>query len=173
MGILPEREGSLGVALGHTSGAEAAEGADGSERRPRMDPGGALSPGLDPHLAVRLRELELEIKIQECEAEALRLKAVKVTAKRDLKLRRLSLVGDKSVPLPRSAASLSARSPTTAGPQAAAAPPVPKPLSPARSTAVSSAGQFDVSRQVSLVPTFREHEVENYFPIFERIATAI
>ncbi|KAL6485027.1 hypothetical protein MHYP_G00070720 [Metynnis hypsauchen] len=73
LGILPERERSLGVALGHTPGAEAAEVADGSEHQPRMDPGGALSPGLDPLLAVQLRELELKIKIQEREAEALRL----------------------------------------------------------------------------------------------------
>ncbi|KAL6486669.1 hypothetical protein MHYP_G00060610 [Metynnis hypsauchen] len=72
LGILPERERSLGVALGHTLGAEAAEVVDGLERRPRMDPSGALSPGFDPPLAVRLRELELEIKIQELEAEALR-----------------------------------------------------------------------------------------------------
>ncbi|KAL6460928.1 hypothetical protein MHYP_G00308940 [Metynnis hypsauchen] len=100
-----------------------------------MDPGGTLSPGLDPLLAVRLRELELEIKIQEREAEALCLKAVQVSVERDLELRRMSLAGDKPVPLPRSSASLSTRSPATAGLQAAAAPPVPKPRSPARTTA--------------------------------------
>ncbi|KAL6470265.1 hypothetical protein MHYP_G00213840 [Metynnis hypsauchen] len=74
----------------HTLGAEATEVADGPERRLRMDPGGALSPGLDPHLAVRLKELELEIKIQKHEAESLHLKVVQVSAKRDLELRRLS-----------------------------------------------------------------------------------
>ncbi|KAL6461078.1 hypothetical protein MHYP_G00310440 [Metynnis hypsauchen] len=147
LGILPERERSLGVALGHTPGAEATEVADGSERRPRMDPSGALSPGLDPLLAVRLRELELEIKIQEREAEALRLKAVQVSAERDLELRRMSLAGDKPVPLPRSSASLSTRSPATAGPQAAAAPPVPKPRSPARTTAVVT--ELNIKHNVS------------------------
>ncbi|KAL7882725.1 hypothetical protein SRHO_G00003830 [Serrasalmus rhombeus] len=100
-----------------------------------MDSSGALSPGLDPLLAVLLRELELEINIQEREAEVHHLEAVQVSAERDLELRRLSLAGDKPVPLPRSTASFSARLPTTAGPQAAAAPPVPKPRSPARSTA--------------------------------------
>ncbi|KAL6489399.1 hypothetical protein MHYP_G00031400 [Metynnis hypsauchen] len=122
-----------------TPDAEAAEVADGSERRLRMYPGGALSPGLDPLLAVRLRELELEIKIEEREAKALHLKAVQVSAERDLELRRLSLAGDKPVPLPWSIASLSPRSPTTAGPQAAAAPPVPKPCSSARTTALKLA----------------------------------
>ncbi|KAL6484121.1 hypothetical protein MHYP_G00061660 [Metynnis hypsauchen] len=60
---------------------------------------------IDPLLAVRLRELELEIKIQEHEAEALCLKAVQVSTERDLELRRLSLAGDKPVPLPWTTAS--------------------------------------------------------------------
>ncbi|KAL6469578.1 hypothetical protein MHYP_G00206970 [Metynnis hypsauchen] len=38
LGILPERERSLGVAFSHTPGEEAAEVADGSERRPRVVP---------------------------------------------------------------------------------------------------------------------------------------
>ncbi|KAL7857226.1 hypothetical protein SRHO_G00161250 [Serrasalmus rhombeus] len=134
LGILPERKRSLGVALGHT---------DGSERRPRMDPGGALSSGLDSLLAVQLKELELEIKIQEREAEALRLKAVQVSAERDLELRGLSLAGDKPVPLPWSTASLPAQSPTTTGPQAAAVRQVPKPRSRAHATAAEMKRHYD------------------------------
>ncbi|KAL6467197.1 hypothetical protein MHYP_G00250010 [Metynnis hypsauchen] len=55
----------------------------------------------------------------------------------------MSLAGDKPVPLPRSSASLSTRSPATAGPQAAAAPPVPKPRSPARTTAAKMKCRYD------------------------------
>ncbi|KAL7841606.1 hypothetical protein SRHO_G00252970 [Serrasalmus rhombeus] len=110
-----------------------------------MDPSGALSPGLDPYMAVWLRELELEleIKIQEREAEALCLKAVQVSAERDLELRTQSLAGDKLAPLPGGAASLLAPSPSTAVPQAAAAPPVPKPHSLACSTAVAMKHRYD------------------------------
>lgn len=32
---------------------------------------------------------------------------------------------------------------------------------------------FDVSKHISLVPAFRELEVESYFPAFERIAAAL
>ncbi|KAL7833347.1 hypothetical protein AOLI_G00283070 [Acnodon oligacanthus] len=58
---------SPGVALSSALGTAAAEAAAGLGSR--IDPGGSPSPGLDPHLALRLKELELEIKIEELEAE--------------------------------------------------------------------------------------------------------
>lgn len=36
-----------------------------------------------------------------------------------------------------------------------------------------SAAEFDVSKSISLVPVFRESEVESYFGAFERIAAAL
>ncbi len=32
---------------------------------------------------------------------------------------------------------------------------------------------FDISRQIVLVPLFRESEVDTYFSVFERIATTL
>ncbi|KAL6467569.1 hypothetical protein MHYP_G00232460 [Metynnis hypsauchen] len=85
-GILPERaeslggglfsgwKGSLGVALSSTLNTAVAEAMAGSGLH--IDPGGSLSPGLDPHLAIQLKELELEIKIQEHEAESFHLRVL-------------------------------------------------------------------------------------------------
>ncbi|KAL7853441.1 hypothetical protein AOLI_G00202850 [Acnodon oligacanthus] len=186
-GILPERaeslggevfpgwKGSPGVALSSTLDTAATEVAAGTGSR--IDPDGSLSPGLDPHLAIRLKELELEIKIQEREAEGLYLRALQIHADRELELRRMSIVAAKPVPLPQSAASLaaapSAPKGARCGGQAAAALPVSMPQSPACSTAVCIAHDFDVSCQIGLVPVFRENEVDAYFPIFERIATTL
>ncbi|KAL6463643.1 hypothetical protein MHYP_G00280340 [Metynnis hypsauchen] len=115
-GILPERaeslgrdvfpgwKGSPGVALSSTLDTAAAEAAARSGLR--IDPGSSLSPGLDPHLAIRLKELELEIKIQEREAEILRLWALQIDADRELELRRMNLAAARPAPLPRSTASL-------------------------------------------------------------------
>ncbi|MBZ5782322.1 hypothetical protein, partial [Klebsiella aerogenes] len=36
-----------------------------------------------------------------------------------------------------------------------------------------STGEFDISRQIRLVPAFRETEIDYYFSAFERIAVAL
>ncbi|KAL7843438.1 hypothetical protein AOLI_G00249500 [Acnodon oligacanthus] len=127
--------------------AEEAAAGSGS----RIDPVGPLSPGLDPHLAIRLKELELEIKIQECEAEGLRLQALQIDADRELELRRMSLAVARPVPLPRSVASLTAAPSAPKGAQSggqdAAALPVPMPRSPARSTAETALSSLEGSRE--------------------------
>uniref|UniRef100_A0A8K9V3F6 Gypsy retrotransposon integrase-like protein 1 n=1 Tax=Oncorhynchus mykiss TaxID=8022 RepID=A0A8K9V3F6_ONCMY len=46
--------------------------------------------------------------------------------------------------------------------------PVCEPSSPA-----VSSNTFDISRQIALVPLFRESEVDSYFCVFERIAVAL
>ncbi|KAL7871001.1 hypothetical protein SRHO_G00084980 [Serrasalmus rhombeus] len=61
----------------------------------------------------------------------------------------MSLATARPVPLPRSTA---APKGAQSGGQAAAAPPVPMPRSPARSTAISSAHEYDtLSRTPSLL----------------------
>uniref|UniRef100_A0AAV2JB14 Uncharacterized protein n=1 Tax=Knipowitschia caucasica TaxID=637954 RepID=A0AAV2JB14_KNICA len=45
--------------------------------------------------------------------------------------------------------------------------------SPVSSSPVVSAPEFDVTKNIHLVPTFRETEVESYFCVFERIAGAL
>ena len=37
----------------------------------------------------------------------------------------------------------------------------------------SPVAAFDISRQIALVPVFRESEVDSYFSVFERIAVAL
>ncbi len=48
-------------------------------------------------------------------------------------------------------------------------PPLPAAL---QSVRVSSS-EFDISKQISLVPSFRESKVDTYFTVFEHIATTL
>uniref|UniRef100_A0A8C2FDI9 SCAN box domain-containing protein n=1 Tax=Cyprinus carpio TaxID=7962 RepID=A0A8C2FDI9_CYPCA len=111
----------------------------------------------DPKMALKLKELDLSIRKQECEAQRIRLRAIEIQADRDIRLRQLDLqaqqMQSKPVPLPRS------RAPSGTSPV----------QSPNRSMLESQSG-FDVSKNIALVPKFRESEVDSYFTAFERVA---
>ncbi len=47
------------------------------------------------------------------------------------------------------------------------------PLPAASQSVRVSSSEFDICKQISLVPSFRESEVDTYFPVFERIATTL
>ncbi len=47
------------------------------------------------------------------------------------------------------------------------------PLPAASQSVWVSSSEFDISKQISLVPSFRESEVDTYFTVFERIATTL
>ncbi len=47
------------------------------------------------------------------------------------------------------------------------------PLPAASQSVRVSSSEFDISKQISLVPSFRESEVDTYFTVFERIATTL
>ena len=46
-------------------------------------------------------------------------------------------------------------------------------VQPHPSQAIGSKESFEVSKNIALVPTFRESEVDSYFSAFEKIATAL
>ncbi len=47
------------------------------------------------------------------------------------------------------------------------------PLPAASQSVWVSSSEFDISKQISLVPSFRESEVDTYFTVFECIATTL
>ncbi|KAL1274401.1 hypothetical protein QQF64_027215 [Cirrhinus molitorella] len=49
----------------------------------------------------------------------------------------------------------------------------PQPIASTPSDGTSSGANFDVSKNISLVPQFRETEVDSYFGVFERITSAL
>ncbi|TKS65422.1 Retrovirus-related Pol polyprotein from transposon opus [Collichthys lucidus] len=107
------------------------------------------TPGskVDARLKVRLARMQLEKEERERERER------EFQFRRELELKRLE--ADTAVRLRQ--VELQARTTQAGEVQPAACPP----------------NTFDVSKHISLVPTFREAEVENYFGAFERIATAL
>ncbi|XP_033970581.1 uncharacterized protein LOC117470127 isoform X2 [Trematomus bernacchii] len=112
-------------------------------------------------LELEIRKLELEIKKSELEIKKSELEIKKLEAdtdvRRELEIRKLEirkLEADTAVrmrQLELQAAGGGDSAVTSSGP----------------------AASFDVSRHISLVPVFRESEVEIYFGAFERIAAAL
>ncbi|XP_034056780.1 uncharacterized protein LOC117536141 [Gymnodraco acuticeps] len=101
-------------------------------------------------LEIRKQELELEIRKQELEIRKQELEI----RKQELEIRKQQLEADTAVrmrQLELQAAGMG---------DSAVTPSVP-------------AASFDVSRHISLVPVFRESEVDVYFGAFERIAAAL
>ncbi|XP_076842798.1 uncharacterized protein LOC143487636 [Brachyhypopomus gauderio] len=171
-GILPDRGGV--PSLLPLPGESVAD--DAGERVGSVHVDSVLGVSVtDPMLEIKLKELELEIKRQEREAELLRVRALQIEADKEIALKRLAMDAGRPVPLPRKTAPSAAGSPIPGSspephmcsPRAQRDIPVPLPRS------VSAPASFDVSRQISLVPAFREQEVDAYFSIFERIATTL
>ena len=118
---------------------------------PRFEPVSIESSSgcrLDARLKIRLARLQLETqeKREEREFQLRReLELRKLEAETAIKMRQLELqTGDVMLRSPDGARSVSSSTPT-----------------------------FDVSKNIALVPTFREAEIESYFGAFERIAVAL
>ncbi len=123
------------------------DGAGASAQFPTVDPNPLMGLNTaDLKLAIQLKELDLRVKHQEHDTQLLRARQC------ELEARRVS---------PRPVSGLQA-------PIAYSVPlvvsPVPHPL---------STGEFDISRQIRLVPAFRETETDSYFSAFERIAVTL
>lgn len=103
----------------------------------------------DARLKVRLARLQIEAKERERQAEH----AFK------LEIRKLELAAETEVKKLELEAACNERSSSI-------------PSESISHTSQSSA-QFDVSRQITLVPQFRESEVDQYFGAFERIAVSL
>lgn len=140
---------------------------------PRFDPFSPSSSGsLEARAKVRITRLQLEAqeKAQARQAELdfkLAIRKLELDVDREVRLRELEIRAMKIVSSP------------TVQPDNAPSPPPPSPvpspaaalveLGPAPSTFSSSA--FDVSKHITLVPPFKETEVDTC--VFERIATAL
>uniref|UniRef100_A0A3P9BSG8 Uncharacterized protein n=1 Tax=Maylandia zebra TaxID=106582 RepID=A0A3P9BSG8_9CICH len=98
-------------------------------------------------------------KKQQLEVEAMHLRI------RALEVERGASVS-ASPPVPRSAPQ--SPSPQVPSPESSS-PQSPSPQPPAS----MPGGGFDVSKQIKMVPAFRETEVDSYFTVFERIAGAL
>ncbi len=109
----------------------------------------------DLKLAIQLKQLDLEIKRQEHTTQLLRFRQCE-----------LETQADRHVPL-------SSVRTQSAVPSSAAVDHSPR--SPARSLPVPfrDNADFDISRHITLVPLFRDNEVDSYFGAFERIAAAL
>ena len=144
----------LGVTVASPCSDASADMQAGAEAKPpatlpRFNP---LSPTLsmssqDARLKVRLARLQMEAERGERQAEREhQLEIQRIEAEKEVKLRRLEL----------EAASAARSTQTT----------LSSPLA-------SSFGTLDVTKQMALVPQFRESEIDSYFGVFERIAVSM
>ncbi|XDV49410.1 hypothetical protein PO909_018663 [Leuciscus waleckii] len=164
-GVLPERSESAGVAFQLPVFA-----GEGEQPKPEelasIDPVDLTSPR-DPLLAIRLKELEVELGRQRYESQLLHVRTVELETKRDIKLKELELELKTKSPVHPSAVDALGMNVNLPSPMIASTPsPIPAP----RRNPQVSQPEFDISRQISLVPLFRETEVDTYFTVFERIA---
>uniref|UniRef100_A0A3B1J0P6 Gypsy retrotransposon integrase-like protein 1 n=1 Tax=Astyanax mexicanus TaxID=7994 RepID=A0A3B1J0P6_ASTMX len=152
--------------------------ADVQATLPRFDPSfSSLSAGSHDEARARVRitrlQLEAEEKAQARQAELelkLAIRKLELEVDREVRLREVELQAMKVASVSPVQLDIA---PTPSSPQAtfpaessvASAPaPIATPFSPPA---------FDVSKHISLVPPFRETEVDTYFGVFERIATAL
>lgn len=112
----------------------------------------------DLKLAIQLKQSDLEIKRQEHTTQLLRFRQCELETQAD---RRSPVLPPKLSPIP------------TVSPSASFA--VNSNPTPVNSLPVSSNNyaDFDISRHITLVPPFRDNEVDSYFGAFERIAAAL
>lgn len=116
----------------------------------RMDPVNPSAPN-DKLLAIRLKELEVELSRQQYQSQLLHVRAVELETKQNIRLKELEL----------ELKSEQARRPHS--PVLRGNTPVPSPVSassalPTASHTLPLSPEFDISRQISLVPSFRESE---------------
>ncbi len=148
---------SSGLGKGEASGAAAAEGSEAKAALPPFEPFSPAESGGDVRLKLRLARLQSEERERLAESHAerelrLEIRRLEIEADTQIKLRELELNAARNAPV------------TPVQPAPNAAPPT---------DSGSSGRTFDVSKHISLVPQFREAEVDTYFNAFERIASAL
>lgn len=121
-----------------------------------FSPASAVS-GVDARLKVRLARVQMDARERAEDRQAerelrLKIRRLEIEAEMQIKMRELDLKAAKSAPAP------------VVQPQLAA-------VAPSEGAALGT--NFDVSKNISLVPQFRETEVDSYFGVFERIACAL
>ncbi|KAI3357900.1 hypothetical protein L3Q82_016288, partial [Scortum barcoo] len=124
---------------------------------PRFEPFSPESRGssVDVKLKIRLARLQLEAQEKERKADhelKLQVRRLEIEAEKEVKLKQLEVEAMKITS------------------EQTSSHPVDKSSS---SQTISYRQGFDVSKNIALVPAFRETEVDSYFNAFERIATAL
>ncbi len=146
---------------------ETAEAEFKSQDAARIDPVNP-SPVKDPLLAIRLKELEVELSRNQYQSQLLHVRAVELETQRDVRLKELELelkFGQaKQLQSPVLWGNTPLQTPVIASPSRPATSPV---------STVSPDADVNISKQISLVPTFREREIDMYFTVFERIAATL
>ncbi len=139
------------------------------EEMASMDP--VVLPFLsDPRLAIKLKELELELSRQQYQSQLLHARTVELETKQAIKLIELELeLKTKSPVHPLAADAPDVSLPVLSPINTSTPGPIPAP----RRNPQVSEREFDISRQIALVPLFRESEVDTYFTVFERIASTL
>ncbi len=162
--VLPGVTVVTGVAtVASSEDLETAEAELKSEDIARIDP--VNPPPKDPLMEIRLKELDVELCRQQYQNQLLQVRAVELEVQRDIRLKELEVelkIGLAPSPV------LRGNSPVQTPVNASSPLPAASSVVP-----VSADVNFDISRQISLVPTFRESEVDTYFTCFERIATTL
>ncbi len=148
---------SSGLGKGEASGAAAAEGSEAKAALPPFKPFSPAESGGEVRLKLRLARLQSEERERLAESHAerelrLEIRRLEIEADTQIKLRELELNAARNAPVPPVQPAQNAAPPTDSG---------------------SSGRTFDVSKHISLVPQFREAEVDSYFNAFERIASAL
>uniref|UniRef100_A0A7N8YKI4 Gypsy retrotransposon integrase-like protein 1 n=2 Tax=Mastacembelus armatus TaxID=205130 RepID=A0A7N8YKI4_9TELE len=157
------------VVPGKEAGVEplAATASDGDEGEtgktpftlPRFDPSSLTGSGsrVEARLKVRLARMQVEAQERARQLQFdLEVKKLQIEADTAVRIRQLELAG-QSYARPHVA-------------QQMAAPQHETPDAPRVSSATPT---FDVSKHITLVPVFREAEVDVYFQVFERLAIAL
>lgn len=162
--VLPGVTVVTGVAtVASSEDLETAEAELKSEDIARIDP--VNPPPKGPLMEIRLKELDVELCRQQYQNQLLQVRAVELEVQRDIRLKELEVelkIGLAPSPV------LRGNSPVQTPVNASSPLPAASSVVP-----VSADVNFDISRQISLVPTFRESEVDTYFTCFERIATTL
>lgn len=157
-GSLREGEGSHKVVVDpHMTSADGEiDGGDGWAKAPftlpRYDPLSSASTGSrdGANLKVHLARLQMEARERQAQLEyQLEIKRMEIEADKAVRFRQLELASQRD----------------------AHGPSAPTGMLP--SSTLPTRNEFDVSKHITLVPPFREAEVDSYFGTFERIASAL
>lgn len=120
-----------------------------------------VSPGAKVDAQLKLRLARLRIEAEE------RAQVRRAEFDLRLEIRRLEIQSEKEVQMKR--LELEERKLSSVSTGLPASDSTGKPTAPC----VSTNSTFDVSKNISLVPLFREMEVDSYFCVFERIAASL
>ncbi len=172
------------LVLGEEEASETAEVED-SKAKAVLPPFDPLSPvlsgaGSEARLKLRLAKIQMEERARVAEHRAelelqLEIRRLEIDAEKQVKLRELELRVARDAPGPPVPIAPAPLQITPPVPVVSPAPVQPAPAvgADAAMRVGVSGSTFDVSKHIALVPQFREIEVDSYFNVFERIASAL